>query len=202
MTFDELLTLPPYGLEQERKEEILLRRLAELTEHHRTHCAAFARLLAVAQPDYSSPGSLADVPYLPVALFKTHRLCSVAQNEIAHAVDAHGTESSTVGTEWIDVNNNIIEDPIYRGYAVRIRGGMGLVWSNTFIGYNEGVELTQDTDQPTGPVYIWDDYIFPETSPMVRARGTMGTPIYYLSPAPDYVPYPYPHPLIPAGAGR
>lgn len=127
----------------------------------------------------------------------------VAQNEIAHAVDAHGTEyGSTVGTEWIDVNNNIIEDPIYRGYAVRIRGGMGVVWSNTFIGYNEGVELTQDTEQPTGPVYIWDDYIFPETSPMVRARGTMGTPIYYLSPAPDYVSYPYPHPLIPTGAGR
>jgi hypothetical protein len=125
----------------------------------------------------------------------------VALNEIAHAADSHGHEyGSTVGTEWIDVNNNLIEDPIYRGYAVRIRGGMGLVWSNAFIGYNQGIELTQDTDQETGPVYIWDNTLLPDTSPMVRARGTMGTPTYSLSPPSDYVPYPYPHPL--AGARR
>ena len=121
----------------------------------------------------------------------------VARNEIAHAVDAHGTEyGSTVGTEWIDVHNNVIEDPIYRGYAVRIRGGMGVVWSNTFIGYNEGIELTQDTDQPTGPVYISGNTIIPDTSPMVRARGTMGTPVFFLFLPDDYVPYPYPHPLV------
>jgi hypothetical protein len=126
----------------------------------------------------------------------------VALNEIAHAADSHGHEyGSTVGTEWIDVNNNLIEDPIYRGYAVRIRGGMGLVWSNAFIGYNQGIELTQDTDQETGPVYIWDNTLLPDTSPMVRARGTMGTPTYSLSPPSDYVPYPYPHPLA-AGARR
>src|SRR5262249_49963767 len=114
----------------------------------------------------------------------------VAQNEIAHAVDAHGTESSTVGTEWIDVNNNFIEDPIYRGYAVRIRGGMGVVWSNKFIGYDLGIRLTQDTPQPTGPVYIWDNYLSPEGNPMVRGEGAL------LSPPNNYVPYPYPHPLV------
>ena len=120
----------------------------------------------------------------------------VAQNEMAHAVDAHGHEfGSDAGTEWIDVHDNVIEDPIYRGYAVRIRGGMGLVWRNAFIGYNLGIELTQDTDQPTGPVYIWDNSIDPDTSPMVRARGTMGTPVFFLTPPDDYVPFPYPHPL-------
>jgi len=123
----------------------------------------------------------------------------VAENQVAHAVDAHGHEfGSLVGTEWVDVHDNVIEnpvDPVSMRYAVRIRGGMGLVWNNWFIGYNQGIELTQDTDQPTGPVYIWDNAILPDTSPMVRARGTMGTPIYSLSPPADYVPYPYPHPL-------
>jgi len=124
----------------------------------------------------------------------------IALNQIAHAVDAHGHESgSVVGTEWADVHDNLIENPIYRGYAVRIRGGMGLVWNNSFSDYNEGIELTQDTDQPTGPIYIWDNAIVPETSPMLRARGTMGTPVYFLSPPADYVPFPYPHPLA-AGA--
>ncbi len=125
----------------------------------------------------------------------------VALNQIAHAVDAHGHESgSVVGTEWADVHDNLIENPIYRGYAVRIRGGMGLVWNNSFSDYNQGIELTQDTDQPTGPIYIWDNSIVPETSPMLRARGTMGTPVFFLSPPADYVPFPYPHPLA-AGAG-
>ena len=123
----------------------------------------------------------------------------VAQNEIAHAIDAHGTEyGSTVGTEWIDANNNLVEDPIYTGYAVRIRGGMGVIWNNTFIGYSLGIRLTQETPQPTGPVYIWDNSIVPETNPMVRAEGGS---TYVLSPPNDYLPYPYPHPLV-GGDGR
>ena len=125
----------------------------------------------------------------------------VTQDQIAHAVDAHGTEfGSMVGTEWVDVHDNWIDNPIFVTYAVRIRGGQGLVWNNVFIGYNEGIELTQDTTETTGPVYIWGNSISPDTSPMVRARGTMGTPTFALSPPDDYVPFPYPHPLTGAGA--
>ena len=105
-----------------------------------------------------------------------------------------------VGTEWVDVHDNLIDNPIFTTYAVRIRGGGGLVWNNDFIGYNEGIELTQDTTETTGPVYIWDNSISPDTSPMVRARGTMGTPTYVLAPPDDYVPFPYPHPLTGAGS--
>src|SRR5215469_3142706 len=124
------------------------------------------------------------------------RFNHVTQNQIAHAVDAHGHEfGSMVGTEWVDVHDNLIEDPIYTGSAVRIRGGLGLVWNNTFIDYNEGTDHTRDTDQATVPVYISGNRIIPDTSPMVRARGTMGTPVFFLFLPDDYVPYPYPHPL-------
>jgi hypothetical protein len=117
----------------------------------------------------------------------------VAQNEIAHAVDAHGTEyGSAVGTEWIDVHDNLIEDPIYQGYAVRIRGGKGLIWNNTFLDYHLGIRLTQETPEATGRVYIWDNYISPEASPMVRAEGASS---YAVSRPRSYTPYPYPHPL-------
>jgi len=83
MTFEELLKLPPYSLEQTRKEEILRERLGELTEIHRERCPAYRRLLGLAYPGYSSPRTLADVPYLPVSLFKTHRLSSVPDAEVA-----------------------------------------------------------------------------------------------------------------------
>lgn len=117
----------------------------------------------------------------------------VAQNEIAHAVDAHGTEyGSAVGTEWIDVHDNLIEDPIYQGYALRIRGGKGLIWNNVFLDYNLGIRLTHETSEATGRVYIWNNYIWPESSPMVRAEGGS---TYSLSRPSSYAPYPYPHPL-------
>jgi Pectate lyase superfamily protein len=142
----------------------------------------------------------------------------VVENVVAHAVDAHGHEyGSSVGTEWIDVHDNLIENPSYQGppcaadsaacYAVHIRGGQGVIWNNSFISYNQGIQLRQDTDQPTGPAYLWGNSLVinegsqsrcpnDETSPMLCARGTMGIPIFFLSPPDDYVPFPYPHPLV------
>lgn len=144
----------------------------------------------------------------------------VTQNVVAHAVDAHGLEyGSNAGTEWIDVHDNLIEEPngpcnpphnSASCYAVNIRGGMGLIWNNQFVHYNQGIELRQDTPQATGPVYIYDDSLIvnegtrsrcpdSETSPMFCVTGTTGTPTYQLSPPDDYVPYPYPHPLVTDG---
>jgi hypothetical protein len=122
----------------------------------------------------------------------------VTQNVVAHAIDAHGTEDgSQVGTEWIDAHDNVIDAPVYTGYPVRIRGGAGLIWNNRFDGYDLAVELTQYTTETTGPVYIWNNTI-PDTTSLVRARclpQPCDPPVYSLEPAPDYTPYPYPHPL-------
>lgn len=147
----------------------------------------------------------------------------VTQNVVAHAVDAHGLEyNSHAGTEWIDVHDNLIEDPngscnppsppgdSASCYAVHIRGGKGLVWNNQFLHYNQGIELRQDTPQPTGPVYIYGNSLLinegthsrcpnSETSPMLCVTGRTGTPTYELSPPADYVPFPYPHPLVTDG---
>jgi hypothetical protein len=141
----------------------------------------------------------------------------VVENVVAHAVDAHGLEfGSNAGTEWIDVHNNLIEDPngpcnppgdSASCFAVHIRGGKGLVWNNQFLHYNQGIHLRQDTPQPTGPVHLYDNSLLvnegtrsrcpnSETSPMFCVSGATGTPTYELSPPADYVPYPYPHPLV------
>jgi hypothetical protein len=143
----------------------------------------------------------------------------VVQNIRAHAVDAHGHEyGSLVGTEWIDVYDNWIEEPFSEGapcsppdsgacYAVHIRGGQGLVYRNNFVHYNQGIHLREDTDQHTGTVYISGNELVvnegtrsrcpnSETSPMLCISGTRGTPTYEFFLPADYVPYPYPHPLV------
>jgi hypothetical protein len=119
---------------------------------------------------------------------------------VAHAVDAHGAEySSGTGTEWIDVYENTIEQlqhapPYYDGWAVRIRGGKGLVWNNVIRGYKTGIEITQETSEETGPVFVWGNTV--DGTAVVRAdHGAQGAA---QTPPSGYHPHAYPHPLAQA----
>jgi hypothetical protein len=78
---------------------------------------------------------------------------------------------------------------------VRIRGGQGLVWNNVLRGYKTGVELTQLTTEPTGPVFVWGNTLVPAGT-MVNARpGQLGAPSFTGAAPAGYSPHPYPHPL-------
>jgi hypothetical protein len=91
MTFDELLQAPQYSIPQREKEVLLAEQLGILTDYHRGRCKEYARLLRVLYPDYHGIGSLADVPYLPVGLFKSHLLQSVPQAEVFKVLLSSGT---------------------------------------------------------------------------------------------------------------
>ena len=125
----------------------------------------------------------------------------VTSGVIAHAIDAHGAEyHSAVGGEWLDVYENVLEQPnheapYYDGWAVRVRGGKGAVHDNLVRGYHVGVELTEETDQPCGPVYVWGNTLEPSGGTMVQARRTRGSPESVEAAPPGYRPHPYPHPL-------
>ena len=45
MTFDELLTIPPYSLDHTQKAEMLTERLGDLTRLHKDKCEEYARIL-------------------------------------------------------------------------------------------------------------------------------------------------------------
>jgi Acyl-protein synthetase, LuxE len=102
MTFEDLLSLPAYSLDQAAKQEILLQQLAELTEHHRRRCPAYARLVEIVYPSYGRPRSLADIPSLPVTLFKTHRLASVPDEDVAVVLTSSGTTGQSVSRIYLD----------------------------------------------------------------------------------------------------
>lgn len=131
----------------------------------------------------------------------------VTSGVIAHAVDAHGAEyHSAVGGEWLDVYENLLEQPnheppYYDGWAVRVRGGKGAVHDNVFRGYHVGVELTEETDQPCGPVYVWGNTLEPAGGAMVQTRRTRGSPESVEAAPPGYHPHAYPHPLAAGQCG-
>ena len=97
----KLLDLPIYGLTQREKERMLLSELAQLSRHHRKACPMYARILdALGTPDEFH--SIDDIPFVPVSLFKTHRLVSVPDGEVFKVLTSSGTTGQTVSRVFLD----------------------------------------------------------------------------------------------------
>ena len=103
MKFDELLKLPQYSLPYAEKERVLLDGLNELDEHHRRNCPEYNRLVSVLWPDYRKAETLAELPYLAVGLFKSHRLCSIPKEKIFKTLTSSGTTGQAVSQIFLDV---------------------------------------------------------------------------------------------------
>ena len=94
--------MPQYAVPQERKDALMLERLLALTEHHRAACPPYARILGATRYDAASVTAIADVPSLPIGLFKTHRLSSVPAEEVFKVVTSSGTTGSQVSRIELD----------------------------------------------------------------------------------------------------
>ncbi|WP_434743516.1 acyl-protein synthetase [Micromonospora sp. SH-82] len=81
-----------FTLGQAEREARLLPELIELTEHHRSHSPEYARLLSALG---HQPGrryeQVADLPWLPVRLFKHHVLKSIGDDEVFKVLTSSGT---------------------------------------------------------------------------------------------------------------
>lgn len=102
MTFDEIKDIPPFGLAEAEKEELLTTRLRELTEFHRAHCPEYGRMLDALGYEASVIRSYKDLPFLPVRLFKELDLKSVAQEEIVKTMTSSGTTGQKVSKIYLD----------------------------------------------------------------------------------------------------
>ncbi|GGO74316.1 LuxE/PaaK family acyltransferase [Nonomuraea cavernae] len=79
-----------FTLTEAEREAFLLPRLAALTVRHRDACPPYARILAAigSEPPYAR---VADLPWLPVRLFKTHELRSVPRERVFRVLTSSGT---------------------------------------------------------------------------------------------------------------
>lgn len=102
MSFDDLFQRPQYSMHQKEKELLLLNDMNSLVQHHRTHSEDYARLLDVFSINNDDIQSLADVPYLPVQLFKSHRLMSIAEDDIFKIMTSSGTTGQQVSHVILD----------------------------------------------------------------------------------------------------
>jgi hypothetical protein len=80
----------------------LLEGLTGLSEHHRVHCAEYARLSELLFPHAAAPSSLAELPYLPVGLFKERLLSSVPEAEVFKVLHSSGTTGQSSSRITLD----------------------------------------------------------------------------------------------------
>ena len=79
-----------FTLPQAEKDRLLAKQLTELTAHHRVACEPYARMLAATgTPDGFD--TVADLPWLPVRLFKQHELRSIGADEVFKVLTSSGT---------------------------------------------------------------------------------------------------------------
>ncbi|MGQ0709296.1 MAG: LuxE/PaaK family acyltransferase [Rhodoferax sp.] len=92
---------PVFGLGAADKARYLLAEMNRLTAHHQAACPPYQRLLAGLGMQ-AQASSLAEVPFLPVRLFKHHRLQSIADTEVIKTMTSSGTSGQAVSQIVLD----------------------------------------------------------------------------------------------------
>lgn len=96
------LETPPFSLAADTKSARLAAALGRLTQHHRQHSPSYARLLEILGYGEDPAVGLADIPFLPVRLFKEYALSSVAADQIFKTMTSSGTSGQTVSQIFLD----------------------------------------------------------------------------------------------------
>lgn len=105
MTLDDLFQISPYSLEKGEKQKALTEILKELTARHYAQCPEYARILDALRFDAHNVTSCADLPFIPVRLFKQFELKSVPQEQITKTLTSSGTSGQAVSKIFLDAEN-------------------------------------------------------------------------------------------------
>lgn len=137
----------------------------------------------------------------------------VQENVEACAVDAHGLGfGSAHGTRYVEIYDNVIEEPEDAWCGIGIRGGDGVIFDNTINGYRNPILLILEWGTPEylksnypakdqiREMWIWsNESAGRRVQPRVDGEATgfleKGRD-FWTAPKPEYIPYDYPHPLI------
>lgn len=94
--------LAPYALDRGAKHAMLTRGLLELTAHHVANCQSYRQMLQAQGFRPEAVQSPADIPFLPVRLFKQLDLLSVTREEVIKTMTSSGTSGQTPSRIFLD----------------------------------------------------------------------------------------------------
>ncbi|MBM2814070.1 MAG: acyl-protein synthetase [Ignavibacteria bacterium] len=109
-TIEEILALQQYSLKAEDKKRLLLDNLYSLTRHHYENCKPYSNIINNLKLNLSEQfNSIADVPFLPVRLFKNHDLRSIPDTDVMRVLTSSGTTSQTVARIPLDRETSMLQ---------------------------------------------------------------------------------------------
>lgn len=96
------LEAAPYSMPQAERDILILRGLNALTAHHVAKCAPYRRIIDGAWNSQHVAGTIADIPFIPVSLFKTQRLQSIDDADVRVTLTSSGTTGQAVSRIAMD----------------------------------------------------------------------------------------------------
>lgn len=99
---DKYLAHTPHNLPLSERRSMMSADLDFLTSHHAANCAPYRQILKGLWREKCSVQGIEDVPYLPVSLFKTHKLRSVAEEDMRATLTSSGTTGALVSQICVD----------------------------------------------------------------------------------------------------
>lgn len=102
----------PYELNKEQKEKLLTQELKELTKHHQDNCEYYNSILNAMGYDEGKVSSPADIPFLPVRLFKELELLSIPREEVFKTMTSSGTTGQAVSKIFVDKETAMMQQKV------------------------------------------------------------------------------------------
>ena len=100
--YNEMILIPPFSLEKEKKEELLTKTLKELTLFHDENCKEYGKILDSLAFNPQKIKSYYDIPYLPVRMFKEYSLKSIPTEQVSKTMTSSGTTGQQVSNIYLD----------------------------------------------------------------------------------------------------
>ncbi len=91
-----------YATPQAEKDARLAAELTRLVAHHRAACEPYRRIVDAVAPGFGAAATVADVPHLPVSLFKTHELRSIPPEAVFKTLTSSGTTGQQPSRVFLD----------------------------------------------------------------------------------------------------
>lgn len=107
MNYEEMLNIPPYSLDRNKKHEFLTEQLSILTRHHYDNCPEYRKIIDAFSFDVNCIKSYYDIPFLPVRLFKQYDLLSVPRGNIIKTMTSSGTTGQKVSKIYLDKETSL-----------------------------------------------------------------------------------------------
>jgi phenylacetate-coenzyme A ligase PaaK-like adenylate-forming protein len=107
-----LSEIPLYTYNRKTKQEFFLKHILELFDHHCRHSIEFNRMMASIKFEKQNIGSIEDLPFIPVRLFKMFDLASVSRDQVVKTMMSSGTTGQAVSKIFLDKQTSSLQTRI------------------------------------------------------------------------------------------